>query len=270
MKNSKFPDKTESVDSINNIIKTLRGKNGCPWDRQQTPDSMSIYLAEEIFELLDAIESGSSEHICEELGDVFFQIIFIIRLFEEAGQFNLQDVCAIVSQKMIRRHPHVFGDQKVQNTDQVINLWQKIKKQESRDKLKSSILDSVPAKLPALMRAYKISDRAAKAGFDWDNISGVIEKVQEELDEFKAELAKAQNSKNNKASLEFGDLLFSMVNLARFAQIHPETALTQSVRKFQNRFQYMEKAVLQDQKELESVSSEEFERLWEQAKSLEK
>ncbi len=255
------------LKQLDDIISALRGKNGCPWDKKQTPASMALYLIEETHELLEAIESEDTEHIKEELGDVLFLIIFIARMFDEKKAFNINDAAKEASRKLIRRHPHVFGDGHLSTDDEVKKQWDKIKKKENNHKL-SSVLDSVPLKLPALMRAYRISERAARTGFDWNDIHGVMDKVQEEWDEFKNEMASLEDGENGKAALEMGDILFTLVNVARFAKIHPETALSASNAKFEKRFRYMEEKAKEKGMEIDSVPSREKEALWEEAKKV--
>jgi len=257
------------VDAIIGLIETLRGKNGCPWDRKQTPRTIVAYLLEEVYELIDAVESGSSGDICEELGDVLFHIVFLVSLYREMGRFDIQEVCDLNLEKMTRRHPHVFGDDRVDSADEVRARWQKIKMKEKPLASAASILDSIPSNLPALMRAYRISDRAAKTGFDWEDISGVMEKVEEEWAEFKTALSRQDGTpqQQNHSALEFGDVLFTLVNVARFANIHPEFALRDSAKKFENRFKYMEKLMGENGKDIESVSPEKMDALWAAAKS---
>lgn len=253
------------MNSLIKVIETLRGENGCPWDKKQTPRSMCIYLVEEIYELLDAIESGNPDAVCEELGDVLFHILFITSLFQKMKHFDIADVADVNTEKMTRRHPHVFGDAAVDCVDEVKNRWYKIKMKEKNHNHKDSILDSIPASLPALLRAYRVSERAARIGFDWADISGVMQKTEEEWAELKTELER----KDNKRVLsEFGDLLFTLVNVARFAGIHPETALVDSIKKFETRFKYMEKVFSDKEKSLESASPDELDMLWEEAKSV--
>lgn len=256
------------IPTLIQLIQTLRGDKGCPWDRKQTPQSMAVYLVEEVYELVDAIESGSIGDICEELGDVLFQILFIVSIYEGAGRFNLADVVEKNLKKMINRHPHVFGDKSVENAQQVKVQWQKIKVRENSDGERKSVLDSIPRKLPALMRAYRVSDRAAGNGFDWDDIDGVIAKTEEEWSEFKFELAgrERQKSDKNRLLVEFGDILFTLVNVARFARIHPETALSASTKKFEKRFRFMEQMLREQGLRFDTVPRTELERLWEQAK----
>jgi len=227
---------------------------------------MSIYLIEEVYELIDAMKSGSPEEICEELGDVLFHIIFIASIYKELGFFDLKSSTKRITEKMIRRHPHVFGDKTIETVKDVKKQWQKIKKTESKKYSEHhSILDSVPVGLPALIRAYRISERAAGAGFDWDDIKGVMTKAEEEWAEFNSARIKGDD---DDASIEFGDILFTLVNVARFAGFHPETALGDSTNKFEKRFRYMEKTLAKKGKHLEDVPREELEMLWEKAKKM--
>ncbi len=257
------------VDAIIGLIETLRGGNGCPWDRKQTPRTIVAYLLEEVYELIDAVESGNHADVCEELGDVLFHILFLVSLYREMGRFDIQDVSDINLEKMTRRHPHVFGDDRVDNADEVRERWQKIKMKEKALVPGGSILDSVPSNLPALMRAYRISDRAGKTGFDWDDISGVMQKVEEEWAELKTALSRQDGTPEhqNHLALEFGDVLFTLVNVARFANIHPEFALRDSTKKFENRFKYMERLIEKSRKDIGSVSPEKMDALWEAAKA---
>lgn len=257
------------INAIIELIRQLRGKDGCPWDKQQTPKTLALYLVEEVYELVDAIESGRPDDVCEELGDVLFHILFITTLFQETGHFDIEDVADFNTTKMIRRHPHVFGNNKVSGTDEVRRQWHQIKMQEKNNAPETSILDSIPGGLPALMRAYRISERAAKTGFDWEDTAGVIQKVEEEWQELKSALKKATAEKERQqVSLEFGDVLFTLVNVARFAEIHPETALTGAIQKFEQRFRYMEKRVSEQERNLDSFSPAELETLWEEAKQV--
>jgi len=261
------------INAVNELIERLRGENGCPWDRKQTPQSMSLYLTEEVYELADAVESGDPDLICEELGDVLFQILFIAKLFEEKRLFDIEDAAARIREKMIRRHPHVFGDTTVKDAEDVRNRWQQIKMKEKNNCAKESVLDSIPPKQPALMRAYRISERAARTGFDWDGITGVMEKTEEEWAEFKAELGKKQDrgdideQSSKDIALEFGDILFTLVNVARFASIHPETSLAAATRKFEERFRHMEKMAEESGRTIDEVPRAEKERMWDAAKS---
>lgn len=252
------------IEPLVRLVERLRGENGCPWDRQQTPGTLTVYLIEEMYELVDAIESGSPEAVCEEIGDVLFHLVFLTRMFQEKDLFDMTAVVSRISEKMIRRHPHVFGNTTVENTEQVKQRWSEIKKAEKAGSAPASILDSIPVTLPALMRAYRISERAARAGFDWADIAGVMEKVEEEWAEFKAALA--DGSERDPVSLEFGDILFTLVNVARFAGLHPETALSGSTRKFSDRFRVMEKEVAARGTSIDRIDREALDRLWEDVK----
>jgi tetrapyrrole methylase family protein/MazG family protein len=257
------------LEQIVRLVRCLRSENGCPWDRKQTPESLSVYLVEEIFELVDAIEQGDSDAVCEELGDVLFQITFVAGLFEEQGRFTMADVICRNLEKMVRRHPHVFGDAKVDGAETVRRRWGEIKKAEKRGDKPRSILDSIPSALPALMRAYRISERAAHADFDWEELQGVMEKAEEEWAEFKAARVESGEASQGKAAMEFGDILFTLVNVARLARIHPETALSRATRKFERRFRHMETRARESGRQFEEIPRQEKETLWEEAKKRE-
>jgi tetrapyrrole methylase family protein/MazG family protein len=248
-----------ALDDLCRLVQTLRGENGCPWDKKQTPESVGIYLIEEVFELVDAIESGSAEQICEELGDVLFHIVFIARMFEEIGKFDLSQVARSITEKMIRRHPHVFGEKEVSSSDEVTQNWHKIKLTEKKDGKSQSLLESLPAKLPALIRAYRISDRAAKSGLEWTELT----ENKTNPESVAGELLEVLKNKDSRlASRQFGDLLFALINLARLAEIHPERALTGSVKKFETRFRKMEEIVAESRRGVDDVSKEEKKRIW--------
>lgn len=249
------------------LIEILRGEQGCPWDRKQTPKSISVYLTEEIFELTDAITAGDPNEICAELGDVLFQIFFIAGLFQEKESFDISAVVRQNIEKMVRRHPHVFGPDKIDDTDQIRERWHQIKQREKTGKKTQSALDSVPVKLPGLMRAYRISERAARTGFDWQDTTGVIEKVEEEWSELKAAIAKRDSGH---VADEFGDLLFTLVNLARFLKIHPETSVTDAINKFVRRFTSMEKLAVDLGQSVDALSQKQLDGLWEEIKDRER
>jgi nucleoside triphosphate diphosphatase len=258
-----------AVDAILDLIATLRGPNGCPWDRKQTPASLSVYLIEEVYELVEAIGANDIDAIGEELGDVLFQILFLAYLFHQAGYFALNEILERNREKMIRRHPHVFGSDTVEDAEQVKQRWRDIKKQEKPDAV--SLLDSVPAGMPALMRAYRISERAAGVGFDWDDLQGVLHQAESEWFEFKAEIDKdahAGKKPGSAAALELGDVLFTLVNVARLAEIHPETALQKATLKFSKRFKRMESKAAEQHTPLDRLSRQALEALWEKAKSM--
>ena len=266
------PDQND-LSALIRLIERLRGENGCPWDKKQTPRTLAVYLIEEVYELVDAIASKSPEDVCEELGDVLFQILFMAHLYQKAGHFDLQDVARRNTDKMIRRHPHVFGQETAATSEEVRQRWHTIKMTEKNHDVNAGLLDSVPSGLPALIRAYRISERAARAGFDWDTISGVMEKVEEEWAEFKSEVdnippsgAQMDAKAREKLSLEFGDVLFTLVNVARFAKLHPETSLADATRKFEKRFKHMEQAIVQNGRQIDAVPYSELNALWEKAK----
>jgi MazG family protein len=256
------------LDNLIRLIETLRGENGCPWDKKQTSRSIALHLLEELYELLDAMEKGDADDVCEELGDVLFQIFFIARLFEEAGSFNIETVAARNIQKMTRRHPHVFGSTPLESAEEVKRQWHTIKSNEKKSVPGGSLLDSLPSKLPALMRAYRISERVGKAGFDWNDMHGVLAKVEEEWNELKSAIRTDNDAGINQGnvSLELGDLLFTLVNVARFAHIHPETALADATKKFEARFRQLERLLAAADKTLASLSPKEMDLFWEKAK----
>ena len=231
---------------------------------------MAIYLVEEIYELIDAIESENTTDICEELGDVLFHVFFISTIFREMGHFDIKDVVRKNMGKMILRHPHVFDNIKIDSPDKVRKQWQQLKAIEKKHENKESALDMLPQRLPALMRAYKISEKAAGTGFDWNDISGVIQKMEEEWSELKCAISEKNETGNNQDNLilEFGDLLFVLVNLARFSNIHPETALSGAIKKFERRFKQMEKIISKTGKNIKSLSADEMDMVWEEAKKM--
>ena len=256
-------DPLASIEALIRLIETLRGENGCPWDRQQTPRSISVYLIEELYELIDAIEADDADRVCEELGDVLFHILFIARIYEEIGRWDIGRVAALNAAKMTRRHPHVFGGDQVENTQQIRERWHEIKKREKSNGPHESILDSVPVQLPALMRAYRLSERAAAVGFDWTDVRGVSEKVKEEWDELQ-QAATAHD--HDQMAAELGDLLFTLVNLARLARIHPETSLTAAIRKFEDRFRQMEKIAAEKGQDVSRMSQADLDAIWDAVK----
>jgi len=269
MEQEELTSAPNTLGAVIALIQRLRGKNGCPWDQKQTPQSLAIYLVEEMYELVDAITSGDSKAVCEELGDVIFQVLFISELFSETGAFDLDTAVRCNLEKMVRRHPHVFGDRKVDSTDAVRENWHAIKKEEQKatQREQASLLDSIPASLPALMRSYRVSERAARTGFDWNDLAEVMAKVEEEWDEFKTAAQSAEDERSrDKAAVEFGDIIFTLSNVARFMKFHPETALTAAINKFEQRFRWMEQNFRRQGQELESATREEMDRAWDVAK----
>lgn len=252
-----------AMNELIQVIERLRGPSGCPWDREQTPRSMVRYLLEEAYELADAIESNAAQPVCEELGDVLFHVLFLAQMYAERDQFNIEAVCRMIASKMKRRHPHVFGSTQVADSAEVVRNWQQIKKNEKNADGPASVLDSVPASLPGLLRAHAVSKRAAAAAFDWEDLSGVFAKLDEELAEFKAAAGRED------AAQEFGDILFTLVNIGRFSGVHPETALSGAIKKFERRFRAMEQIIAGSGRALEEVSQSEKDRIWEDIKSKE-
>jgi len=232
-----------AFDRLIEVIEKLRSPKGCPWDREQTHQSLKPYLIEETYEVLDAIDDGRPEVLQDELGDLLLQIVLHSQLAAEKKTFTIEDVVKSISAKMIRRHPHVFGDTAVKDVKDVWRNWEKIKKGE---KVQKSILDSVPAALPALYRATKVQKKAARVGFDWPDIVGVLDKIKEEIHEFEEIKVKKQPER---ALDEFGDILFSLVNLARKLDLDAEDALRQATKKFEKRFKYVEQKVNKSGKE---------------------
>lgn len=252
----------------------LRAPGGCPWDREQTHATLRTYLIEEAYEVLDAIESGNPSDLAEELGDLLLQVLFHADIAREAGAFDLADVIAGIHEKMVRRHPHVFGNVKAANSGEVLKNWAQLKakeKQKSRAAdgnsyatSKVSALDGVPKHLPALLEAYQLTRKAAHVGFDWDRVEGVLEKLEEEIAELRSAISRSERGAIEE---EFGDLLFSAVNLARFLRLDPEVILKQSNRKFKVRFQEMERIASASGRELSKLAIKELEQLWTEAKS---
>jgi nucleoside triphosphate diphosphatase len=262
------------------IMAALRDPvDGCPWDLEQTFASIASFTIEEAYEVADAIERGGAEDLREELGDLLLQVVFHARMAEEAGLFDFGGVVEAITAKLIRRHPHVFGDARGLTSDEVKALWGRIKADEKRAKLassanggqpqeaKSGALEGVPLKLPALSRALKLQEKAGKVGFDWNDVRAVLEKIREEVAEVEAEIA--EGSPQALAS-EVGDLVFAAVNLARHLKIDPEAALRQANVKFERRFAHIERRLAEGGRTPESASLDEMERLWAEAKAEER
>jgi tetrapyrrole methylase family protein/MazG family protein len=246
------------------IIQKLRSENGCLWDKKQKKEDIVKYLLEETYELIDAINSGSPQALKEETGDLLFQILFLARISEEAGEFSIYDVMEYVAEKMIRRHPHVFGDKEVKDIEEIKTNWENIKKHiEKRNENSSSLFGRIPRSLPSLERAQKVTEKASGVGFDWGNTEEVVEKIEEELTEFKASL---KTNNVNYIREEVGDLLFSLVNLCRFVDVNAEEALRASLAKFIDRFSYIEKRLTERGKDLTGASFKEMDDLWNEAK----
>lgn len=256
------------------LMKKLRNNGGCPWDMEQTHESLKPYLVEETYEVIDAIDSGDEEKLKEELSDLFYQIIFHAQISEENNAFDINDVLKSGLEKMTRRHPHVFGDSKANNADEVIKQWHEIKKTEKEHENRKYVVDGLPKHLPALQKAQKLQKKVARVGFDWKNIKDVIAKVEEELEEFKAEINHIINenpdSKKpvNTAAIEeeLGDLVFALVNIARFLKIDAEMMLHKTIYKFVNRFKRIEDELSSQGKTIEEVSVKEMDSIWNRVK----
>ncbi len=254
-----------SLEKLVEIMKALRSERGCPWDREQTRESLKPFLVEETYEVLEAIDEGDPEKIKEELGDLLFQIIFHAHLGEEQGDFDINDIVEGITEKMLARHPHVFGDEKYGSADDVSQKWEEHKKKEG--KLRESLLEGIPKGLPALLRAHRLQDRASRVGFDWDRVDDVLRKLEEEVAEFR----KAMKEENEKGvEEELGDIFFSLVNVSRFVGVNPEDALRKTISKFIKRFRHMEIRAAGDGLSLSDMTLEEMDALWEAAKGEEK
>lgn len=252
------------IEALLNVIDTLRGPDGCPWDREQTPAKMGKYLVEEAYEAFYEIERGRASAVCEELGDLLFLVCFITRLYQEQGHFDLNDVINMAREKMIRRHPHVFADGDAKTSGEVIDRWIEIKKAENKDKGEESILDSIPTNMAPLQRAHKISSRAAKARFDWPDLQSVMAKLDEEVAEVKEALARDDN---DAARDEVGDVFFTLANVARHLEADPEHLTNMAVEKFEKRFRAMEKRIIDSGRTLREVTEDEKEAIWRSVKA---
>jgi len=254
----------EAFDRLVKIMETLRAPGGCPWDAEQTHQSLVKNLIEEAYELADAIDADESEYIMEELGDVLLQVVFHSTLAKEAERFEVADVINYLCDKLVYRHPHVFGDTKVSDAGDVIRNWDRLKRKENGKAKRESILSGVPSSLPALLYALKIQSTASRVGFDWERPDEIREKIDEEL----AELSAAMDDENSRdIADEIGDILFSVVNLARKLDIDPEAALRRSNRKFVSRFHAIEKTAAQSGKRLSEMPMDEKEAIWQAAKA---
>jgi MazG family protein len=258
------------------IMTTLRGPDGCPWDKQQDFNSLKPMLVEEVYEVLEAVENNDFDGLSEELGDILLHVVFHAQLGKETGQFDIDTVIGKISDKLVRRHPHVFGGESASTPEEVIKNWEAIKAQEKAEKLKSrtseqrSLLEGIPSKLPAFHEAHQIASRAARVGFDWPDIEGIFDKLQEEVRELKEVIATGRDQdKRDRLEDEIGDMLFVIVNIARYLKIDSESALKRANRKFKTRFQYMERQLAEQGKSLEETSLDEMEALWQKAKSAE-
>ena len=250
-------------EKVMSIIRKLRSKDGCPWDNEQTFQTLRKYLLEETYEALDAIDKNDMEGLSEELGDCIWEILFIARIAEQDGHFSIDDVVSQLGEKMVRRHPHIFGEEKLENSEQVLKQWAQIKLEEGKTSRTGDILSKIPKSMPALLRAYRIGERVAKVGFDWENPQQVMEKFREELFEFDEAI---KSKDQNKIEDELGDALFALAQVARHLEVSPEDALRRASDKFIRRYARIEKKAAKENVILEDLNIDELEALWQQAK----
>jgi len=247
------------------IMARLRAEDGCPWDREQTPQSIKPYLVEETYEVLEALDEQDPAKLKEELGDLMLQIVFHAQMAAEAGVFSVSDVLAAINDKLVRRHPHVFGDVKAETAQEVLFNWEQIKQAERRQtKGQASFLDGVPRELPALLRAHRLQEKASRVGFDWKEAQEVFQKVEEELGELRVAI---QGQAADRVEAELGDLLFALVNLSRFLAVNPEEALRKTIARFIARFRYIEEELARRGRSLRQATLEEMDALWAEAKA---
>ncbi len=255
----------EAFEHFLTIIKTLRGPDGCPWDREQTPSTLKEHLIEESYECIEAIIDDDTPHIKEELGDLYLLVTMLSFMYEQEKKFTISDVFSSIRDKLIRRHPHVFADSAVDNPDDVIKQWDAIKQDVEKQGLEKKYLETIPTTYPPLERALKIQKKVKKIGFDWDEIDSVWEKYNEEIDEFKTAV---DSGDRDKAEEEFGDILFTLINIARFLHIDPSTALHLTNRKFERRFHYIEKMMRERNMPMNKDNFKTMDELWEEAKDV--
>ncbi|MFC1453168.1 nucleoside triphosphate pyrophosphohydrolase [Verrucomicrobiota bacterium] len=255
------------IDNLLAVVNRLRGEGGCPWDREQTLDSLRPYLIEEAYELVDALDSGDPEKHLEELGDLLLQIVLHARIREEEGRFAFEDVAEKLAEKLVRRHPHVFGDEHAPDSGTVLKNWERIKAEEKgAEEGPRSVLEGVPRHLPALQRAQRVQSRAARVGFDWPDYTGPMEKVAEELAETREAIAQGTPSRVRD---EIGDLLFAVVNVCRFQRVDAEDALRNTVTRFSRRFTEVERRIWAEGRPVSECSMEELDAVWEDVKAEE-
>ena len=261
-------DSPADFDALTAVMARLRDPlSGCPWDREQTPLTLRKYVIEEAYEVVEAIDGGDPRKLTEELGDLLLQVVFHAQLASEAGQFTLGDVTRSIVEKLIRRHPHIFGDVAVSGSEQVLVNWEKIKRGEPGYEDRTSILDGIPPALPALMRALEVSKRVVKVGFEWPTVSEVLDKVEEEIRELRVEIAAGETAR---AGDELGDLLFTLVNVARHLKIDPEDALRRMTQRFSTRFRHIEEYASARGAAVSDLTLAEMETVWQDAKEQER
>ncbi|WP_164670629.1 nucleoside triphosphate pyrophosphohydrolase [Virgibacillus doumboii] len=250
---------------LREVIAVLRGPDGCPWDKKQTHETLREYAVEEVYELIEAIDEQDDEGIVEELGDILLQVMLHSQIGEDDGYFTVNEVIGSITNKMIHRHPHIFADKSVESIDDVYKTWDALK-QEEKGEYRKSVLDGIPAGLPALSKAYKLQKKAAKVGFDWDDINDIWKKLREELDEVRVAIA---NQHETEVEKELGDVLFVLANIARYYKVNPEIALNQTNQKFTSRFSYIEEQLDEQGKDIHETSLNEMDYHWNQAKERE-
>jgi tetrapyrrole methylase family protein/MazG family protein len=273
-KSEKDEDYYRTFGRLHEIVQILRSPEGCPWDREQTHASLRKNLIEEAYEVLETIDEDDPEHMCEELGDLLLQVMLHAQMEEELGTFTVYDVIATLNEKLIRRHPHVFGENKAEDADEALVNWNAMKTEEKRKKgidvTKQSVLDGVPRELPGLMKALKLQKKAATVGFDWSELGDVLNKVEEELAELREAIANPSEQGAQERLEELGDVLFSIVNVARFLKVDPEEAITKTNRKFVQRFSYIEEQLRLRGLTFEQTELSEMEKYWQEAKKVAK
>lgn len=260
------PEQNSPFEQLVAVMRRLRAPEGCPWDREQDHVTLKPYLLEEAYEVLEAIDAGDDAELCSELGDVLLQVVFHAQVAAEADRFGVDDVCQAIVDKLVRRHPHVFGDVAVDNAGDVVRNWEQIKLQEraGRQHAPPSALDGVPVALPALQRAQRVQQKASRVGFDWDAVDGALAKVTEEVEELRQ--AHEEGESPERVSEEFGDLLFALVNVSRFMKVAPEDALRGAVNKFDRRFRRVEQVFAERGTSLHEATLEEMDTVWNEIK----
>jgi tetrapyrrole methylase family protein/MazG family protein len=259
-------EEKKGFDRLVEIMRRLRAPGGCPWDAEQSHESLKRYLIEESYEVIEAIDKNDAELLKEELGDLLLQPVFHAAIAEENGIFTMDDVLAAINDKLVRRHPHVFGEQTVKTAAEQVANWERIKKEEKGEERRSA-LAGVPPHMPALMKAQKITEKAARVGFDWEHVDQVFAKVLEELHELEETMAEGDQAR---MEAELGDLLFAIVNLGRFLSLDPEQALGKTIARFTRRFAYVEGALHAAGRPMKEATLEEMDLLWEEAKVKER
>ncbi len=258
--------KKVTLEDLTELMATLRSEKGCPWDRKQTKDSLKPYIIEESYEVVEAVDEKNPQNIKDELGDVLFQVVFYAQLLQEEDGLDIYDIIEGVHSKMVRRHPHVFGEVDVENADEVLVNWEQIKQTEKSAE-RASVLAGVPKDLPSLIKAHRIQSKVSHVGFEWENYHQVLEKLDEEFSELRQAY---KHGDIEEVEDEFGDLLFVLVSIARFLDVNPDNALRKAIAKFTSRFNAIEQKMQDMNKVWQDMSTKEMDRMWEEAKSEEK